>query len=72
MILPDLFFKAFGLHLSWQKIQSAAELAVQSQAVEAIETVIIYFLPLLTQTLRLPAMEARAEGTRPEARRSQG
>lgn len=38
MILPGLFFKAFGLYLSWGKVKSAAKLAVQAQVVEAIET----------------------------------
>lgn len=37
VILPGLFFKAFGLYLSWGKVRSAAKLAVQAQVVEAIE-----------------------------------
>lgn len=38
IILPDLFFKAFGLYLPWGKVRSASKLAVQAQVVEAIET----------------------------------
>lgn len=68
-ILPDLLFKAFGLYLSWGKVRLAAKLAVRDRVAEAIETeeASIYLLPLLTWPLRLPATEARAEGTLPEA-----
>lgn len=38
VILPGLFFRAFGFYLSWGKVRSAATLAAQAQVVEAIET----------------------------------
>lgn len=71
VILPGLFFKAFGLYLSRGKVRSAAKLAVQAQVVETIETgeapILQNTFCFLTQLLRLPATEARAEGMLPEA-----